>query len=215
MEPTPPIRIMIVDDHAMVRSGIRAFLNSYEDLQLVGAASGGREATELYQSESPDVVLMDIMMPGMDGIETTHRLLAISPQAKIIALANMVDPQIIAQVLQAGAAGFLNKSVSADELASAIRDAYAGRTPLSPEAAAAMVQHLRRQSAPGDNLTERELEVLGLIVGGATNGQIAERLVISLATAKFHVASILSKLNAANRAEAVTIAWQKQLIKRE
>jgi NarL family two-component system response regulator LiaR len=206
---------MIVDDHAMVRSGIRAFLKSYEDLQLVGAAGGGREATELCRSETPDVVLMDIMMPGMDGIETTRRLLEISPQSKVVALANTLDPEIMTQVLQAGAVGFLNKSVSADELASAIRDAHAGRTPLSPEAAAAMIQLVRRRPGPGDNLTERELEVLGLMVEGSSNAQIAERLVVSLATAKFHVAGILGKLGAANRAEAVTIAWQKQLVKRE
>jgi NarL family two-component system response regulator LiaR len=206
---------MIVDDHAMVRSGIRAFLKSYEDLQLVGAADGGREATELCQSERPDIVLMDIMMPGMGGIEATRRLLEISPRTKVVALANTLDPQIMTQALQAGAVGFLNKSVSADELASAIRDAHAGRTPLSPEAAAAMVQLVRRQPGPGANLTERELEVLGLMVEGLSNAQIAERLVVSLATAKFHVASILSKLGAANRAEAVTIAWQKQLVKRE
>jgi NarL family two-component system response regulator LiaR len=151
----------------------------------------------------------------MDGIETTRRVLEVSPQTKVIALANTLDPQSMTQILQAGASGFLNKNISADELASAIHDAHQGRAPLSQEAAAVMIRLVRKQSDPGYDLTERELEVLALIVEGASNAQIAERLSISLATAKFHVGSILAKLGAANRAEAVTIAWQNQLVKRE
>jgi NarL family two-component system response regulator LiaR len=130
-------------------------------------------------------------------------------------LTNILDPQDITQMLQAGAAGFLSKNVSADELAAAIRDAYEGRAPLSQEAADVMIRLVRRQPGPGNDLTERELAVLALIVEGASNAQIAERLSISLATAKFHVGSILTKLGAANRAEAVTIAWENQLVRRE
>lgn len=214
MQQQHPVRVIIVDDHAMVRSGIRAFLRTYEDMQLVAAVDNGQEAVELCRVEKPDVVLMDIRMPGMDGIETTRRLLEVSPQTKVIALASMVDPQSMSQVLRAGAFGFLNKDVSAEELVNAIRDAYSGHAPLGREATDVMVQLVRQQSGPASNLTERELEVLALVVDGLSNAQIAEKLVVSLATAKFHVGSILSKLGAANRAEAVTIAWQKQLVTR-
>mgnify|MGYP000568315233 CR=1 FL=1 len=214
MQQQHPVRVIIVDDHAMVRSGIRAFLRTYEDMQLVAAVDNGQEAVELCRVEKPDVVLMDIRTPGMDGIETTRRLLEVSPQTKVIALASMVDPQSMSQVLRAGAFGFLNKDVSAEELVNAIRDAYSGHAPLGREATDVMVQLVRQQSGPASNLTERELEVLALVVDGLSNAQIAEKLVVSLATAKFHVGSILSKLGAANRAEAVTIAWQKQLVTR-
>jgi NarL family two-component system response regulator LiaR len=206
---------MIVDDHAMVRSGIRAFLKANNDLQLVAEAGNGLDALKFCLSEKPDVLLMDLKMPGVNGLEATRHILDASPQTKVIALTNSLDPQDISQMLQAGAAGFLSKSVSADELAAAIRNAHEGRAPLSQEAADVMVQYMRKQPRPGSDLTERELEVLALLVNGASNAQIAERLSISLATAKFHVGSILSKLGAANRAEAVTIAWQKKLVKRD
>jgi NarL family two-component system response regulator LiaR len=199
----------------MVRSGIRAFLKTNKDLQLVAEAGNGLDALDLCLSEEPDVLLMDIKMPGIDGIETTRRILEARPQTKVIALTNILDPQDITLMLQAGAAGFLSKNVSAGELATAIRDAYEGRSPLSQEAADVMIRLVRRQPGPGYDLTERELQVLALIVDGASNAQIAERLSISLATAKFHVGSILTKLGAANRAEAVTIAWENQLVKRE
>lgn len=206
---------MIVDDHAMVRSGIRAFLKADEGLQLVAEAGNGLDAIKFCLSEKPDVLLMDIRLPGIDGIETTRRILEASPQTKVIALTNILDPQDVTQMLQAGAAGFLSKNVSAEELALAIRDAYAGRAPLSQEAAEVMIRLVRRQPGPGNDLTERELEVLALIVEGASNAQIAERLSISLATAKFHVGGILAKLGAANRAEAVTIAWENRLVRRD
>jgi NarL family two-component system response regulator LiaR len=205
---------MLVDDHAVVRSGLSAFLLAYDDLELVGEFSGGERAVQMCQQLQPDVVLMDMMMPGMDGATATCEILEKCPHTQVIALTSFKEKELVEGALQAGAIGYLLKDVSADELAEAIRSAAAGRPTLAPEAAQVLIQAARApHEKPGEDLTDREREVLGLMVEGLNNNQISERLVISVSTAKFHVSSILSKLGAASRTEAVSFALQNKLVK--
>lgn len=212
MPETKPIRVLLVDDHAVVRSGLSAFLLAYDDLELVGEASGGERALQLCPQAQPDVVLMDLMMPGIDGVTATGLIRAKCPHIQVIALTSFKEQELVEGALKAGAIGYLLKDVSADELANAIRSAAAGKPTLALEATQVLIQATRAPAEkPGFDLTEREREVLVLMVEGLNNNQIAEKLVISVSTAKFHVSSILSKLNAASRTEAVAIALQNDL----
>ncbi|MCE7918029.1 MAG: DNA-binding response regulator [Anaerolineae bacterium] len=205
---------MLVDDHAVVRSGLGAFLLAHDDLELAGEASSGERAVAMCQQTQPDVVLMDLMMPGMDGVTATKLIREKYPAVQVIALTSFKEREMVEGALQAGAIGYLLKDVSADELAHAIRAAAAGKPTLASEAAQVLIQSTRAPAEnPGFDLTVREREVLALMVEGLNNQQIAERLVVSVSTAKFHVSSILSKLNAASRTEAVSIALQKRLVK--
>jgi len=210
-KPTP-IRVMLVDDHAVVRSGLAAFLLAYDDLELVGEAASGEEAVRLSQQLRPDVVLMDLVMPGMDGATATRAIRERCPQIQVIALTSFKERELVQGALEAGAIGYLLKNVTADELADAIRKAHAGRPTLAPEAAQALIQATREPPAPGYDLTEREREVLALMVEGLSNPEIAERLVVSPSTVKFHVSNILSKLGVAGRTEAVVLAVQSGLV---
>jgi two-component system, NarL family, response regulator LiaR len=208
------IRVMLVDDHAVVRSGLSAFLLAYDDLTLVGEASSGEQAVQLCAQVKPDVVLMDLVMPGMDGAEATRAIREKCPEIQVIALTSFKEQDLVRGALQAGAIGYLLKDISADELANAIRAAHAGRPTLAPEAAQVLIQATRGPADRlGSDLTEREREVLTLMVEGLNNNQIAKRLVVSISTAKFHVSSILSKLGAATRTEAVALALQHKLVK--
>ena len=208
------IRVMLVDDHAVVRSGLSAFLMAYDDLELVGEASGGEEAIRLCQQFLPDVILMDLVMPGMDGATTTGLIRESCPQTQVIALTSFKEQELVEGALQAGAIGYLLKDISADELANAIRSAAEGKPTLASEAAQVLIQAARSPAEkPGFDLTSREREVLALMVEGLNNNQIADRLVVSVSTAKFHVSSILSKLGAASRTEAVAVALQNNLVK--
>jgi len=208
------IRVLLVDDHAVVRSGLSAFLLAYDDLELVGEAPSGERAVQLCQQVRPDVVLMDLMMPGMDGATATGLIREKCPQIQVIALTSFKEKELVEGALKAGAIGYLLKDVSADELAGAIRAAAAGKPTLSSEAAQVLIQATRAPAErPGFDLTDREREVLALLVEGLNNNQIAEQLVVSVSTAKFHVSSILSKLGASSRTEAVAVALQNDLVK--
>jgi NarL family two-component system response regulator LiaR len=203
---------MIVDDHAMVRGGLERFLSVYDDFELVGEAGTGAEAIEIFQLQKPDVILMDLVMPDIDGVQATRRILAEAPGTRVIALTSFQDRDLVEQVLKAGAISYLLKNISAEDLAQAIRSAYAGRTTLAPEAMHAMMQSTEGKSGLEVKLTSRELEVLELIAEGLSNPEIGERLSITLATVKFHVSVIFSKIGAANRAEAVSLALRNHYI---
>jgi two-component system, NarL family, response regulator LiaR len=208
-----PIRVMVVDDHAVVRSGLKAFLMVFDDLELVGEASSGQEAVQVAERVRPDVILMDLMMPDMDGAATTRAIRGRWGNVQVVALTSFRDDDLVKSVLQAGAIGYLLKNVGADELADAIRSAHAGRPVLSPEAAQVLIHaSLHNQQAPRYDLTEREREVLSLLVKGLSNNDIADRLVVSRSTVKFHVSSILSKLGVSSRTEAVALALNNKIV---
>lgn len=205
------IRVMLVDDHNVVRSGLATFLRAYDDLELVAEAKNGVEAVKLCREKKPDVILMDLMMPEMDGIAATRAILADSPEMKIIAMTSFEEEQLVQGVLAAGAISYLIKNVTSDELAKAIRDAVSGRSTLSPEAARVLIQATRPAKQPLFDLTEREQEVLNLLVRGQSNQQIAEALVISITTVKAHISNILSKLQVSSRTEAIAYALKHKL----
>jgi two-component system, NarL family, response regulator LiaR len=209
---SPPIRVMLVDDHTMVRRGLVTFLKVFDDLELAGEAGSGEAAIQLCAEILPDVILMDMVMPDMDGAAATRAIRQQFPQVQVIALTSFTQGDLVKNALEAGAIGYLLKDVSADELAQAIRAAHAGRATLSPEAAQTLVETANLPPRPGLDLTERELEVLGLMVEGLNNTQIAGRLTVSSSTIKSHVSNILSKLGVASRTEAVTLALRSHLI---
>lgn len=208
---TKPIRVMIVDDHAVVRSGLTAFLQAYDDLALAGEARTGDEAVQLCTRIQPDVVLMDLVMPGMDGATATQAIRQCCPQIQVVVLTTFKDEALVQKALRAGAIGYLLKDVQAEELAEAIRLAHAGQSILSPEATQALIHAAAQPVQSSYDLSEREREVLGLMVKGLNNNEIAGRLIISLSTVKHHVSHILSKLDVTNRAEAVALAVQHHL----
>ncbi len=208
----PPIRVLIVDDHIMVRRGLATFLRAFSELALAGEAGSGEEAIRLSAELHPDVILMDMMLPGMSGPEATRVIRQRQPEVQVLALTSFKEGDLIRDALEAGAIGYLLKDVSADELASAIRAAYGGRATLSPEATQSLVQTASQPRAISFELTERERVVLGLMAEGLSNTQIAARLVVSPSTIKSHVSAILTKLGVASRTEAVTLAMRQHLV---
>jgi NarL family two-component system response regulator LiaR len=212
MSEEQPIRVMIVDDHAVVRSGLATFLLAFDDLESAAEAGSGEEAIRLCTQRDLDVVLMDLVMPGMDGAETTRAIREKYPHIQVIALTSFKEDDLVQGVLQAGAISYLLKNVTAAALADAIRAAHAGRPTLAPEATAALI-HVATQPKELDYaLTLREQEVLDLMAQGLSNPEIAEKLVVSRSTIKFHVSSVLSKLGVNGRTEAVALAMQKNLV---
>ncbi|MGD2143330.1 MAG: response regulator transcription factor [Anaerolineae bacterium] len=210
--PDDPILVMIVDDHAMVRRGLAAFLQGKPDLVLVAEADTGEEALRMCERVQPDVILMDLVMPGMSGAEATQAIRSQWPDIQVVALTSFQEKGLVQEALQAGAIGYLLKNVSLEELARAIRAACLGRPTLAPEATRALVEAASQRPPPGHDLTSREREVLVLLTEGLTNRDIAERLTISPSTARAHVSHILSKLGASNRAEAVGLALRNGLV---
>ncbi len=205
------IRVMVVDDHAVVRSGLRTFLSVMPGLELVGEASGGDEAVLRCPALKPDVILMDLMMPGTNGVTATRLIREKYPNIHIVALTSFEEDSLVQEALRAGATGYLMKSVTARELVAAIRAAHEGKMTLSPEATEALVR-VSNQAEDVVQLTDREREVLKLMVDGMDNNEIAARLVVSLSTVKYHISNILAKLGVDNRVAAVTTAIHKKLV---
>ena len=207
------IRVILVDDHPVVRNGIGLFLETCEDISCVAQADSGRRAIQLCDELAPDVVLMDVVMPNMDGIEATRIIRKEHPEIQIIALTSFENEDSVPAMIDAGAIGYLLKNVAVDEIADAIRRAYTGKGTLSPEASQALVRSVTKPKPPGHDLTERELEVLALIIKGLNNTEIGEQLFISTSTVKNHVSNILAKLDAVTRSEAAALAVQYELVK--
>jgi NarL family two-component system response regulator LiaR len=208
------IRLLIVDDHKVVRNGLQVFISLYDDIEVVGEARNGQQAVEQCATHQPDVVLMDMVMPVMDGPTATRLIREQFPQVQVVALTSFDEEEIVHRAIEAGAVGYLYKDVEEDELIDAIRSAREGRPVLAPEAMKALMD---RTVAPVESpavepLTKREREVLSLVAQGMTNPQIAEQLVISTSTVQFHVHNILGKLGVGTRTEAVAMAIQSKLI---
>ena len=208
------IRVLSVDDHEILRGGIRYLLLAVDNVELVGEASSGAEALQLCEKLHPHVVLMDMRMPGMDGVEATLQIRERHPEIQVLVLSSFEEDEIIQRAMQAGAIGYLQKGISVDELAAAIRSAHAGKPTLSPEAFAVLVKGSAPQpQKPSFDLSEREQEVLKMLVQGLSNNKIAKCLVITEATVKFHISNIFKKFNASNRTEAAAIAVQQGLVR--
>lgn len=213
MAESTPIKVLLVDDHAVVRSGLGAVLLTYDDMTLVGEAGNGEEAIRLCEKLQPDVVLMDLLMPVMDGVAATATIKRQWPRINIVALTSFKEKEMVEGALKAGALSYLLKNVSASELVMAIRGAVSGQPRLSPEAAQVLIQDIKEPPAQTYDLTDREKEILSLMVEGLPNTAIAERLVVSQSTIKFHVSNVLSKLGVTSRTEAVTLALKRHLVK--
>jgi NarL family two-component system response regulator LiaR len=212
MVESTPIRVMIVDDHGMVRRGLMTYLKNEADLEVVGEASNGQEAVNLCEQIQPDVILMDLVMPGLDGVAATRLIHKQWPHTHVIALTSFGEKELVQSALQAGAISYLLKNVSGSDLAEAIRAACAGRSTLAAEAIDALIQPVTVEQTPGVDFTSRERDVLALLVKGLSNPEIADRLSISRATVKVHISNILAKLEVSNRGEAIAVAIQRKLV---
>jgi NarL family two-component system response regulator LiaR len=206
MDKQARIRVMTVDDHEIMRGGIRFVLLAFDDIELVAEARSGEEAVRLCAEAKPEVVLMDMKMPGMDGVATTKAVKEVWPAAQVLILTSFHDTDLVKRAMQAGAAGYVLKDTSKDELANAIRAAKSGRTILCPEAAEDLVG---ANEGAAQELTDREREVLVLLAQGLSNNQIAKRIHRSPFTVRHHVSQVILKLGAANRAEAAALAGQR------
>ncbi len=212
------IRVILVDDHSIVRIGLKAYFATLTDIQVVGEASTGEEAVRLAADLVPDVVLMDLIMPGMDGVEATRQVKKISPHTQVIVVTSFHEDEHIFPAIRAGALSYVLKDIDPDELAEAIRRAAVGEAMINPRVAARMVKELHGVSDESVNLfnelTEREMEVLRQIAGGKNNHEIAASLVISEKTVKTHITNILSKLHLTDRTQAAVLAWQEGIVRR-
>jgi NarL family two-component system response regulator LiaR len=206
------IRVLITDDHAVVRNGLSSFLMAYDDLELVGEAKNGEQAVLLCNKLHPDIVLMDLVMPTMDGATAISLIKQKHPNIQVLALTSYKEHKLVQAALKAGAIGYLLKDISAPDLAAAIRSAFVGKPTLAPEAVEALIHASQEtENLIGNDLTDREREVLKLMVEGLNNKQISERLYVSQSTAKSHVSNVLTKLNVNSRTEAVSIALRNKL----
>jgi NarL family two-component system response regulator LiaR len=212
MGETNPIRVMIVDDHLMVRDGLRVFLSVYDDIRVVAEADDGQQAVVLCEGVKPDVILMDLLMPNMDGFEATRLIRAKDSSIQVIALTSFADQELVKKAFIAGAISYLLKDVHSDKVAETIREANRGRSMIDSAAAQALVASADESSSPRDDLTKREREILVLLIDGKTNKEIAGQLSLSEGTVRFHVSNILSKMGASNRTEAVSMALQQGMV---
>lgn len=214
-----PISVLIVDDHEVVRKGIRGYLDTLPEYDVVGEADSGERAVDIVRQLVPDVILMDLKLPGIDGVEATRIVKNISPRTQIVVLTSYHDDSLIFPALKAGAISYILKDMKMNKLAEAITKAHNGEVILHPKVASRVLQNIRKDSDEESiiytELTERELDVLKLIANGYSNSQIAGELVISENTVKGHVSNILSKLHLADRTQAAVYAWQQGLVKRE
>jgi len=207
-----PIRVMIVDDHNLVRDGIKLLLSTYDELEIVALAENGQQAIDFCSQANPDVILMDIVMPGIDGPSATERILQESPEVKIITLTSFLEEDLITRAINAGAVGYILKNVSAPKLVDTIKAAHLGQPTIDGRVAKVLLKASQEPAALGYDLTEREREVLALMVEGKTNKEIAEQLCLSPGTIRAYVSTILSKLGAGNRTEAATLALQNNIL---
>ena len=214
-----PISIILVDDHEVVRRGVRTYLNTIPEFDVVGECSSGEEAINLVAELIPDIVLMDLIMAGMDGIETTRQIKKISPRTQVVVLTSYHEDVHIFPALKAGAISYILKDMKMDKLVEALNKAVQGEVTLHPRVAARVLQNIRGEGGEDQqlftDLTERELDVLKLIANGMTNSQIAEELVITENTVKGHVSNILSKLHLVDRTQAAVYAWQRGIVRRD
>lgn len=213
------ISVLLVDDHAMVRQGVRAFLITQPDISVVGDAGSGEDAVKMAEQYIPDVILMDLIMPDMDGVEATRRVKQVSPRSQIVVLTSYHEDEHIFPALKAGALSYILKDVSAEELASTVRKAAIGEAVLHPRVAARVIKELQgirgEKVNPFTELSERELEVLKLIADGMSNAEMAAKMVLSEKTIKGHVSNILSKLHLADRTQAAVYAWREGVVRKE
>jgi NarL family two-component system response regulator LiaR len=219
MKKNNPITILLVDDHEVVRKGVRAFFDAHAEFSVVGEAESGTAAVKLVEELIPDVILMDLIMPGMDGVEATRRVKDVSPRTQIVVLTSYHEDEHIFPALQAGALSYILKDVRMEELADAVQKAARGEPSLHPRVATRVIQELHgtrsEELNPFTELTKREMEILKLIANGLSNSEMAAQLVISEYTVKGHVSNILSKLHLADRTQAAVYAWQKGVVHRE
>lgn len=213
-----PIRVILVDDHSVVRIGLKAYLSTLADIQVVGEAGSGEEAVRLAAELAPDVALMDLLMPGMDGVEATRLVKKASPRTAVIVLTSYHEDEHIFPAIRAGALSYVLKDIDPDDLAEAVRRASAGEAVLAPRVAARLVKEMHGQRSesvnPFNELTDREMEVLKQIAAGKNNHEIAEALVISEKTVKSHVTNILNKLHLVDRTQAAVYAWQEGIVRK-
>lgn len=206
------IRVLIVDDHPMVRSGLKDFLAVYDWMEPVGEAQNGIEAVDFCREQEVDVVLMDLVMPLINGSEATRRILALGKPIKVIVITSFHEHDLVQQALKAGASSYLLKNVSADELANAIQAAHGGYSILAPEATRALIHTDCPEPRLGNDLTQTERRILAALTEGMTNEEISRQLSISVSTVKFHLTNIFSKLGARNRVEATSLALEHKLV---
>ncbi|MBL3644778.1 response regulator transcription factor [Bacillus sp. RHFB] len=211
------IKVLFVDDHEMVRIGVSAYLSAQPDIEVIGEADNGLKAVELAMELRPDIILMDLVMPEMDGIEATKRIIEKWPEAKIIIVTSFLDDEKVYPALEAGATSYMLKTSKASEIARAVRSTFQGQSVLEPEVTGKMMEKLRRPKITKlhDQLTNREMEILLLMTQGKTNQEIADELYIALKTAKVHVSNILSKLAVQDRTQAVIYAFKHSLVQDE
>jgi NarL family two-component system response regulator LiaR len=218
MNKSDAIRVILVDDHNIVRLGLKAYFTTLPDIQVVGEASTGEEAVRLAADLVPDVVLMDLLMPGMDGVEATRRIKKVSPHTQVIVVTSYHEDEHIFPAIRAGALSYVLKDIDPDELAAAIRHAAVGEAIINPRVAARMVRELHgeldEKAYLFNELTDREMEVLRQIAAGKNNHEIAETLVISEKTVKTHITNILTKLHLSDRTQAAVLAWQEGIVRR-